>query len=102
MLQGAPGLPLEAIRQQIASAVDIIIHLSRLRDKSRKTMEICEVVGYENGVGGAAGHIVLNPLYVFEEDENSTLDKVSGGLKRTENEMQNTFKLRLSGYKGNI
>ena len=44
VLQGAPGLPLEAIRQQIASAVDIIIHLSRLRDKTRKTMEITEVV----------------------------------------------------------
>lgn len=40
VLQGAEGLPLEAIRQQIASAVDIIIHLSRLRDKSRKTMEL--------------------------------------------------------------
>ena len=70
VLQGASGLPLEAIRQQIASAVDIIIHLSRLRDKSRKTMEITEVVGYENG------KIILNPLYVFEEDENSTLEKV--------------------------
>lgn len=75
VLQGAAGLPLEAIRQQIASAVDIIIHLSRLRDKSRKTMEITEVVGYEDG------RIVLNPLYVFEEDENSTLTKVSGRLK---------------------
>ena len=70
VLQGASGLPLEAIRQQIASAVDIIIHLSRLRDKSRKTMEITEVVGYENG------KIILNPLYVFEEDEKSTLEKV--------------------------
>ena len=79
VLQGAAGLPLEAIRQQIASAVDIIIHLSRLRDKSRKTMEITEVVRYENG------KIILNPLYVFEEDENSTLDKVSGQLKRTSN-----------------
>ena len=91
VLQGAAGLPLEAIRQQIASAVDIIIHLSRLRDKSRKTMEIAEVVGYENG------KIILNPLYVFEEDENSTLEKVSGELKRTENEMKNDFKLKLSG-----
>lgn len=93
VLQGAAGLPLEAIRQQIASAVDIIIHLSRLRDKSRKTMEITEVVGYENG------KIVLNPLYVFEEDENSTLEKVSGSLNRTQNKMQNTFKLQLSGIK---
>lgn len=96
VLQGADGLPLEAIRQQIASAVDIIIHLSRLRDKSRKTMEITEVLGYENG------RIVLNPLYVFEEDENSTLEKVSGSLKRTENPMKNTHKLILSGIKTEI
>ena len=96
VLQGAAGLPLEAIRQQIASAVDIIIHLSRLRDKSRKTMEITEVIGYENG------QIVLNPLYVFEEDENSTLTKVSGKLKRTKNPMKNDYKLRLSGIKTEI
>ena len=96
VLQGAAGLPLEAIRQQIASAVDIIIHLSRLRDKSRKTMEICEVVGYENG------QIVLNPLYVVEEDENSTLEKVSGSLKRTENKMVNDFKLKLAGVRTEI
>lgn len=96
VLQGSAGLPLEAIRQQIASAVDIIIHLSRLRDKSRKTMEITEVVGYENG------RIVLNPLYVFEEDESSTLDRVSGSLRRTKNKMQNDFKLRLAGIKTEI
>lgn len=96
VLQGAEGLPLEAIRQQIASAVDIIIHLSRLRDKSRKTMEITEIVGYEDG------KIILNPLYVFEEDENSTLEKVSGSLKRTKNPMKNDFKLRLAGIKTEI
>lgn len=96
VLQGAVGLPLEAIRQQIASAVDIIIHLSRLRDKSRKTMEITEVVGYENG------QIILNPLYVFEEDQNSTLEKVSGSLKRTDNPMINDFKLLLAGVKNKI
>lgn len=91
VLQGSAGLPLEAIRQQIASAVDIIIHLSRLRDKSRKTLEITEVVGYENG------KIKLNPLYVFEEDEHTTLEKVSGRLNRTHNKMINDYKLRLSG-----
>lgn len=96
VLQGAAGLPLEAIRQQIASAVDIIIHLSRLRDKSRKTMEITEVVGYEDG------RIILNPLYVFKEDENSTMEKVSGSLKRTNNKMINDFKLKLSGVKVDI
>ena len=91
VLQGAAGLPLEAIKQQIASAVDIIIHLSRLRDKSRKTMEITEVIGCENG------QIVLNPLYVFEEDEFSTLTKVSGKLVRPENRFKNDSKLKMSG-----
>lgn len=93
VLQGAAGLPLEAVRQQIASAVDIIIHLSRLRDKSRKTMEITEILGYEDG------QIQLNPLYRFEEDEKSTLEKVSGSLRRTKNPMQNVFKLQLSGIR---
>ena len=95
VLQGANGLPLEAIRQQIASAVDIIIHLSRLRDKSRKTMEICEVVEYVPGPGG--GEIKLNPLYKFVEDEKTTLSKVSGRLVRTENKMIGVQKLRNAG-----
>jgi pilus assembly protein CpaF len=81
VLSGSPGLPLEAIRQQIASAVDIIVHLSRMRDFSRKTIEITEVVSYENG------KINLNPLYKFEETPDSTLSKVRGVLKRTENHM---------------
>lgn len=96
VLMGAEGLPLEAIRQQIASAVDIIIHLSRLRDHSRKTMEITEVVGLKDG------EIELNPLYVFEENEESTMEKVVGELKRTKNPLKNTFKLKLMGYKGVI
>lgn len=96
VLQGAAGLPLEAIRQQIASALDIIIYLSRLRDKSRKTMEISEVVGYENG------QIVLNPLYVFEEDENSTQNNVSGSLKRTQNPFIHDYKLKVSGMNEKI
>ena len=91
VLQGAAGLPLEAIRQQIASAIDIIIHLSRLRDKSRKTMEICEVSGYKDG------EIILNPLYQFEETEKSTIQKVDGVLKRTGNKLEHDFKLKLSG-----
>ena len=48
MLMGIE-LPMEAVRRQIASAVDIIIHLGRLRDGSRKVTEICEVTGIENG-----------------------------------------------------
>jgi pilus assembly protein CpaF len=55
-------LPLGAIRKQIASGVDIIVHLGRLRDKSRRVLEISEVDKIVDG------EIVLNPLYVFEEE----------------------------------
>lgn len=91
VLSGSPGLPLEAIRQQIASAVDIIIHLSRMRDSTRKTMAISEVVGLENG------RVVLNPLFQFEEDEHTTVRKVSGSLNRTANEMAHPDKFISSG-----
>ena len=91
VLQGASGLPLDAVRRQIGSALDIIVHLSRMRDHSRKVVEITEVLGYEKG------EILLNPLYVFEEDENSTVEKVSGGLNRTKNPMQSVEKLRQAG-----
>ncbi len=91
VLTGSADLPLEAIRQQIASAVDYIIHLSRLRDFSRRCMEITEVVRYENG------RIILNPIYRFQEDENSTLKKVSGQLVRTANPIVNQEKFILAG-----
>ncbi len=91
VLTGSADLPLEAIRQQIGEAVDYIIHLSRLRDFSRKCMEITEVVGYKNG------KIELNPIYKFEEDENSTVKKVSGRLHRTENKIINQDKFILAG-----
>lgn len=45
------------------------------------------------------GEIELNPLYRFEEDEDSTLEKVSGHLVRTENPMRNIQKLQLAGIK---
>ena len=93
VLQGAEGLPLEAIRQQIASAIDIIIHLSRLRDKSRKTMEIVEVLGYDAG----NKQIKLNRLYEFRESNGSSKGKVAGKLIRTSNPMHNTFKLDTAG-----
>lgn len=93
VLQGASGMPLAAIRMQIASALDLMIHLSRLRDHTRKTMEITEVLGVRDG------QIQLNPLYVFEEDEHSTQAKVSGRLKRTANPMKNVHKLEMAGKK---
>lgn len=91
VLTGSADLPLEAIRMQIASAVDYIVHLSRLRDFSRKCMEITEVVEYKDG------KVILNPIYKFEEDENSTLTKVSGQLKRTRNPILNQDKFILAG-----
>ena len=93
VLTGAGGLPLEAIRQQIASAVDIIIHLSRLRDKSRKTMEIVEILSFDQ----QQRIIEVNPLYEFVETEKSTKAKVAGELRRTKNPMKNTYKLENAG-----
>lgn len=92
VLQGASGMPLAAIRQQIASALDVIIFLSRLRDHTRKTMEICEVLGVKED-----GNIELNPLYQFVEDKNSTKDHVSGSLKRTDRPFHNILKLQMAG-----
>ena len=69
-------LPLPAIRNQIASGVDIIVHLGRIRDKSRKVLEITEVVGCENG------EIRLNPLYCFEEPGESSEGTVVGKLQK--------------------
>ena len=54
-------LPLEAIRRQIASGVDILVHLGRMRDKSRKLLEVTEVCGFENG------EIRIRPLYQWQE-----------------------------------
>ena len=67
-------LPLAAIKQQIASGLDIIVHLGRLRDKSRKVLEISEVVGYEDG------EIIMHPLYKFEEEGESKDGVIQGKL----------------------
>lgn len=93
VLQGAAGLPLEAIRQQIGSAVDIVIHLSRLRDKSRRTLEIVEILGYDR----ETHTYKVNPLYEFIESPESRKEKVVGMLRRTKNAMQNTQKMENAG-----
>ncbi len=95
VLTGA-NMPLDAIRHQMASAVDVIIQLSRLRDKSRRTVEISEVLNYENG------EIKMNPLFKFielGEDENK---KIIGDLRRTENPMVNTFKFKMAGLSDKV
>lgn len=90
VLSGAQ-LPVDVVRKQIASAIDIMVHLSRLRDKTRRVTEICEVVGMEGG------EIVLNPLYRFEEEEGSTFNQVKGELKRTDNKLLHETKLVMAG-----
>lgn len=91
VLTGAE-MPLDAIRQQIASAVDIIIQLSRFRDKSRRVMEIVEVTGYEDST------IMLNPLYHFEIEGETAEKKIIGRLKRVEgHSLQHREKLLQAG-----
>ncbi len=89
------NIPLEAIRQQIASAINIIIQLSRLRDKSRRTVEITEVVGYENG------EFQLNTLYKFVEHGEDKNGRIIGGLERTD-PMVNTFKFKMAGISDKV
>lgn len=80
-------MPLGAIRQQIASALEIMVHLGRLNDKSRKVLEITEVVGF------ADGKIELNTLYKYEECIDG--GHISQGLRRTGNKLVNREKLLL-------
>ena len=75
VLMGA-DLPLPAIRSQIVSAIDIMIHLGRLRDGSRRVLMIAETGGIRDG------EIVLNPIYQFEETEEKRKNQVEGTLKR--------------------
>lgn len=96
MVISGNAIPIEAIRQQIASALDIIIQLSRLRDKSRRTVEITEVVGYENGA------IKLNPLYRFIERGEDRDGRVIGSLERTESAMVHKEKFHMAGVSDQV
>lgn len=89
-LMGAE-LPLAAIRSQIASAIDILVHLGRLRDGSRKVLEIVEIGGYIDG------EIRLNPLFRFTEESEQSKKTVKGTLKQT-GSLKAVEKLRAAGY----
>ena len=83
-------LPLEAVMRQIASGIDILVHLGRLRDKSRKVLEIMEVLGYEKG------EIRLQPLFSFQET-GSKDGKIQGEwVKRST--LTRTEKFMAAGY----
>lgn len=83
-------MPLPAIRRQIASGIDIIVHLGRLRDRSRKVLEIVEILGYENG------EIKLQTLFEFREKE--VVDGRIQGEWIQLHEIQNKEKLLAAGY----
>ena len=83
-------MPLSAIRRQIASAIDVIVHLGRLRDKSRKVLQIVEVLGYEND------EIQLQTLYEFEE--RRVVDGRIQGEWVKVHEIQKKEKLLAAGY----
>lgn len=83
-------IPLPAVRRQLASAIDIIVHLGRLRDRSRKVLCITEVTGYQDG------EVQLQTLYEFQEEQ--ILDgKIKGSWVKV-NEMQKKEKLLAAGY----
>ncbi len=75
-------MPLPAIRKQIASGVDIIVHLGRVRDKSRKVLEIAEVLGVEDG------EIQLHPLFLYEEAEAGKGQLRMKGVLSDENKLK--------------
>lgn len=94
-LMGA-DLPLAAVRSQISSAIDILVHLGRLRDKSRRVLEIAEVGAVEEGI------IQLNSLFRFQEEEGSVDEerktgRVRGHLIKT-GTLQSVEKLKAAGY----
>ena len=84
-------MPVAAIRQQLTSAIDIIIHLGRLRDKTRRVLQIAEVVGVSRG------EVKFNKLFEFAENAESN-GRVLGELKATGNKLVNTQKMYFAGY----
>lgn len=93
----AADIPLSAVRGQIASAIDVLVHLGRLRDRSRRVLEITEITGY------ADGEIRLNPLYRFEEREDADENRRSGeaavcGSLIKVGTLKKQEKLRAAGY----
>lgn len=86
---GSVELPLAAIRSQIASGIDIIVQLSRLRDRSRKVVEIVEIDEIVDG------EIQINPLYLFEETEEKN-GRIIGQWKMAGN-LKHVGKLQRAG-----
>ena len=90
MVLSGMDLPLQAIQRQIASGIDIIVHLGRLRDRSRKVLQIVEVLGYEDG------EVKTQVLYEFQEREIVN-GKIKGEWIKI-HEIQQKEKLLAAGF----
>lgn len=90
MMMMGIDLPLHAIQRQVASALDLIIHLGRLRDKTRKVLMIEEILGYEDG------KIRTKTLYEFKEMGMED-EKIKGSLMKV-GDLENRGKLMAAGY----
>ncbi len=86
-------LPVDVIRKQIASALDVMVHVSRIRDRTRRVTEIHEVLGVKDG------EVHLHPLFLFDEKGETMDRKVIGELAYTGNRLHNMHKIRMAGKK---
>ena len=84
-------IPAVAVRRQLASGIDLMIHLGRLRDKRRVLLEISEIAGYEND------DLMLNPIFTFEETGVDAAGKILGTWKKV-GELKHKEKLRMAGF----
>lgn len=85
-------IPIQAIRRQIASGIDLMVHLGRMRDRSRKVLEILEITGYEY----QTGEILTRTLFEFQEEGEDDHGKILGMLVK-KNELMHRQKLERAG-----
>lgn len=83
-------MPVSSIKGQIASAIDIIVFLGRMRDHSRRVLEITEIADFTDN------EIILNPLYIFKE--SGSTQKVTGSLQKNGNSLKDITKIQMSGH----
>src|SRR5205814_5380070 len=88
---GQPNLPLRAVRSQIVAALDIIVHIERMRDGQRRIIQISEVIGLEGEV------ITTNDIAAFEYQEEDVHGRISGTYRSTQAIPK--FKSRLAYYR---
>lgn len=92
MILMAVEMPITAIRNQVGNGVDIIIQLGRMRDKSRKVLEITEILQYSQG------EILTKPLYIFQEETGNETEKLQGKLVKV-GELEHVQKLKAAGIR---